>query len=146
MLGGVFTGLRLAGLASAAAVAIAFVLIVRSLPRTDGRAGRGASLGAVATSGPSATATLPIIWPTTEPSTGPSPSESFTCSGSQVVQATTATVAQISDVRVGTHPGYDRIVFEFAGTDLPQLTVARAYPPFVGMAAARPSQCPAIPT
>ena len=132
-----FTGLRLAGLASAAAVAIAFVLIVRSLPGpTTG--GPGASLGSVATTGPSA-GTVPTPAPSAtssasipaSPSTGPAPSESFTCAGSQVIPATTTTVAPITDVRVGTHPGYDRIVFEFAGSARAQLTVTRAYPPFV---------------
>ncbi len=38
-------------------------------------------------------------------------------------------VANIVDVRVGTHDGYDRVVFEFEqGT--PELTLDRAEPPF----------------
>lgn len=149
-LAGLVGGLRLAALASAAAVAIAFVLVVRSLPGPTG-AGPAASLGSVATTGPSASPSLAISWPTTEPSTGPSsqpsapspaPSETFTCTGSQVVKATTTTVAPITDVRVGTHPGYDRIVFEFAGADLPQLTVAVARPPFVEDASGKPVNVP----
>ena len=132
-----FTGLRLAGLASAAAVAIAFVLVVRALPGPSSGS-PAASLGAVATTGPTATAgasaaptpggTLP---PSSSPSVGPSPAEQFTCGGSRVLPATTSAVAQITDVRVGTHPGYDRIVFEFAGSGRPQLTIAQAFPPFV---------------
>jgi len=47
-------------------------------------------------------------------------------------------VTQVTDVRVGTHPGYDRIVFEFAGSGHPQLTVAVASPPFVGDASGQP--------
>jgi hypothetical protein len=136
-LAGLVSGLRLAGLATAAAVAIAFVLVVRSLPGPTGT-GPAASLGSVATSTPAPTATvstapsatLPTSIPAS-PSSGPTPSESFNCSGSQVAPATTKTVAQITDVRVGTHPGYDRIVFEFAGSGRPQLTVAQAFSPFV---------------
>ncbi len=137
---GFMSGLRLAALASAAAVAIAFVLVVRSLPGPTGT-GPGASLGSAATGSPSATASgttsapatsAPSVGPSSQPSApSPTPSETFTCSGNQVVRATTTTVAQITDVRPGTHPGYDRIVFEFAGSGLPQLTVGRAYPPFV---------------
>jgi len=38
-------------------------------------------------------------------------------------------VANISDVRIGEHDGYDRVVFEFIeGT--PELTLDRAEPPF----------------
>jgi hypothetical protein len=149
-LAGLVSGLRLAALASAAAVAIAFVLVVRSLPGPTGT-GPVASLGSVATTGPSASPSLVISWPTTEPSTGPSsqpsapsptPSESFTCTGSQVVNAMTETVAQITDVRLGTHPGYDRIVFEFAGSGLPQLTAAVARPPFLEDASGMPVKVP----
>jgi hypothetical protein len=150
-----FSGIRLAALASAAAVVIAFVLIVRALPGPSD-AGPGASLGSVATTGPSASATTgptlgPTIGPTSGPSTGPSsqpsvaspaPSAAANCSTSQVVKATTTTVAQITDVRVGTHPGYDRIVFEFAGTALPQLTAAIAQPPFVEDASGQPVSVP----
>lgn len=148
--GRLFTGLRLAGLASAAAVTIAFVLIVRSLPGPTS-VGPGASLGAVATSAPSATAaaaatsapsaTLPTSIPAS-PTAEPSPSEILNCSGSEVVQATTTTVAQITDVRIGMHPGYDRIVFEFAGSYLPQLTIAVAQPPFVQDASGKPVTVP----
>lgn len=47
-----------------------------------------------------------------------------------VVEDATVPVANIVDVRVGTHEGYDRVVFEFQqGT--PELTLSRAEPPFV---------------
>lgn len=46
----------------------------------------------------------------------------------------TAARAQITDVRVGTHDGYDRIVFEFMGEGgadaIPPFTVEQARPPF----------------
>lgn len=146
-LAGLVSGLRLAGLATAAAVAIAFVLVVRSLPGPTGT-GPAASLGSVATSGPSPTPSAPAtpvssLGPSSQPSgPSPTPSETFNCSGSQVIQATTNTVAQITDVRVGTHAGYDRIVFEFAGSGLPQLTVAVAGPPFVEDASGKPVNVP----
>lgn len=36
----------------------------------------------------------------------------------------------MNDVRVGTHPGYDRVVFEFEGSGLPALRLDRVSPPF----------------
>ena len=52
----------------------------------------------------------------------------FTCDLPIVEQATVAR-ANIVDVRVGTHDGYDRVVFEFTdGT--PEVSLERAEPPF----------------
>ena len=54
--------------------------------------------------------------------------EAFTCD-LPIVEDGTVGVANIVDLRVGTHDGYDRIVFEFEqGT--PELTLDRAEPPF----------------
>jgi hypothetical protein len=39
-------------------------------------------------------------------------------------------MAAVHDVRVGTHSTYDRIVFEFLDTGVPQLLIERAHPPF----------------
>jgi hypothetical protein len=65
------------------------------------------------------------------PTTEPIPSEdvgAFTCD-LPIVENGTVAVANIVDVRVGTHDGYDRVVFEFEqGT--PELTLDRAEPPF----------------
>jgi hypothetical protein len=62
----------------------------------------------------------------------PIPSEDigeFTCDLPIVEAATMAQVANISDVRIGEHDGYGRVVFEFIeGT--PELTLDRAEPPF----------------
>jgi hypothetical protein len=146
-LAGLVSGLRLAALASAAAVAIAFVLVVRSLPGPTGT-GPIASLGSVATNGPSASpSALATSAPGNDqgsapPAPSPAPSETFSCTGSQVVNATTTTVAPITDVRLGTHPGYDRIVLEFAGSGLPQLTAAVARPPFLEDASGLPVKVP----
>jgi hypothetical protein len=77
-----------------------------------------------AASGPP-TSTPPIQ--TTEPV--PSDDlEAFTCN-TPIVEDGTVGLANIVDVRVGTHDGYDRVVFEFEqGT--PELTLDRAEPPF----------------
>ena len=68
-----------------------------------------------------------------EPSGG---AEAFTCD-LPIVDAGTAPIANIVDVRVGTHDGYDRLVFEFEqGT--PELTLDRAEPPFTQDASGMP--------
>lgn len=56
-------------------------------------------------------------------------SGSFTCDLPLVEQATVPRTVNIVDVRVGTHDGYDRVVFEFTdGT--PEMSLERASPPF----------------
>jgi hypothetical protein len=53
----------------------------------------------------------------------------FTCE-LPVVEDPSVAVANIVDVRIGSHSGFDRVVFEFEqGT--PELTLSRAEPPFV---------------
>jgi hypothetical protein len=52
----------------------------------------------------------------------------FACTPSVTVDATTNR-AQITDVRVGTHDGYDRVVFEFA-SGVPQTVIKAVLPPF----------------
>ncbi|MEP7040453.1 MAG: hypothetical protein ABI864_02655 [Chloroflexota bacterium] len=69
-----------------------------------------------------------------EPSTratAEEPTESlppFACTPS-VTTAKTTDRAQITDVRVGTHDGYDRVVFEFA-SGLPDAVIEAVLPPF----------------
>jgi hypothetical protein len=67
-----------------------------------------------------------------EPSATPSePTESlppFACTPSMSVASTTDR-AQITDVRVGTHDGYDRVVFEFAA-GIPDAVIEGVLPPF----------------
>lgn len=138
-----FSGIRLAALASAAVVVIAFVLIVRALPGPAPIGSPGPSAVAIAPSpsaAPSASGAPATAPPTSTPSVGPSDEPSglggFTCGTSATILPPTASQAnpatQINDVRVGSHPGYDRIVFQFVGSSRPQLTVAVARPPFVG--------------
>lgn len=49
----------------------------------------------------------------------------------------TVPIANIADVRVATHPGHDRVVFEFAG-GLPEAILERASPPFTHDASGEP--------
>ena len=70
---------------------------------------------------------------TPEPGTEePVPSDelgAFTCE-LPIVEDPTVPIANIVDVRIGVHDGYDRVVFEFEqGT--PELSLSRAEPPFV---------------
>lgn len=71
--------------------------------------------------------------------TEPVPSEDlgpFSCD-LPVVEGATVAVANIVDVRVGEHDGFDRVVFEFSqGT--PELTLGRATPPFTRDASGLP--------
>ena len=49
----------------------------------------------------------------------------------------TVPIANVADVRVATHPGYDRVVFEFDG-GLPEAILERASPPFTHDASGEP--------
>ncbi len=79
-----------------------------------------------ATPPPTATAPAPT------PGAAPSPSAAFAC-GYPVERAATRSdpVALISDVRVGAHDAYDRVVVEFLGSGTPRLRLERVSPPFV---------------
>lgn len=80
---------------------------------------------------PSTAASAPPASAAPVPTTEPVPSaalEAFTCD-LPIIEDGTVAVANIVDVRVGTHDGYDRVVFELdQGT--PELTLGRAEPPF----------------
>lgn len=74
-----------------------------------------------------------------EPSAEPVPSDElgpFTCDLPIHVDQTVLR-AQITDVRTGTHDGYDRVVFEFA-EGLPEASLERAEPPFTHDASGAP--------
>ena len=93
----------------------------------------------------------PLISPTpSPPSVAPSPSApasaepsasddlgAFTCELPIVDPATVAPPANYADVRVGSHEGYDRAVFEFV-QGLPEYTLERATPPFLHDASGEP--------
>jgi hypothetical protein len=79
----------------------------------------------------------PTPGPTSTPGpTEPSPSASATpptsgCASGGTLAGTATTPVTISDVRVGAHPGYDRIVFEITDSALrPQVAIVPAEPPF----------------
>jgi hypothetical protein len=88
-----------------------------------------ASPSPAASSSPTATgsASVPASEaPTDEPSAAVG--EPFTCD-LPIVDPGTAPIANIVDIRVGTHDGYDRLVFEFE-QGIPEFTLDRAEPPF----------------
>lgn len=108
-----------------------------------GCAGAGSPQGSTASmqpsSAPSSASAQPTdsAAPTASVSTSPSASASaepsaslpaFACTPSTALAATTPR-ATITDVRIGTHDGYDRVVFEF-DAGIPTVTVAAALPPF----------------
>jgi hypothetical protein len=92
--------------------------------------GPGGSTGASASVEPSPSASVLEPSATAAPASS-EPTESlppFACTPSVTMAATTDR-ATITDVRVGTHEGYDRVVFEFAaGT--PQTVIEAVLPPF----------------
>ncbi|MGI8999245.1 MAG: AMIN-like domain-containing (lipo)protein [Candidatus Limnocylindria bacterium] len=95
---------------------------------------------------PPASSAESSIAPTISPPTTSSPAESLEPSSAEspepipsdelgafscdlpVVEDATVARANITDVRVGTHAGHDRVVFEFAD-GLPEFTLDRATPP-----------------
>ena len=91
------------------------------------------------TSTPSASQPSPSVGASESASVEPIPSEDLgpiTCDLPIHVDATTVR-ANITDVRVGTHADYDRVVFEF--TDgLPEASLERAEPPFTQDASGAP--------
>lgn len=93
-----------------------------------------------ATSIPPGSAASPVPGtPSAAASTEPIQSEDlgpFSCE-LPIVEPGSVAVANIVDVRTGTHAGYDRVVFEFdQGT--PELTLDRAVPPFSEDASGHP--------
>lgn len=95
-----------------------------SLPSASATIATSTSPVASASASASAGASIP-------PSSDPVPSDElgpFSCELPVVDDATVAR-AQITDVRVGAHADYDRVVFEFAN-GLPEFTLDRATPPF----------------
>lgn len=101
-------------------LAVAAVLLAACSSPT-GSAEESASPGTSATGVPPAATADPV------------PSEDladFSCDLPFVEQATVPRTVNIVDVRVGSHDGYDRVVFEFTdGT--PEFALERATPPFV---------------
>jgi len=79
------------------------------------------------------TAPSPSEEPASSDTPEPIPSDEldeFTCDELAIHEDATVARAQIVDVRMATHDGFDRVVFEFTG-GLPEVFLDRAEPPFV---------------
>jgi hypothetical protein len=67
-----------------------------------------------------------------EPTATPTaPDEGFVCGLPVTLAATGGVLVHTADVRVGTHPGYDRIAFEYIEDGTPAFEMRTARPPFV---------------
>jgi hypothetical protein len=75
-----------------------------------------ASAGSSASNAPTATPTAP--------------DQGFICGFEVTLAATGGTVAHTADVRVATHAGYDRIVFEYLEDSTPAFEIDDARPPY----------------
>jgi hypothetical protein len=99
-------------------------------PSSSGTAEGSASVAESASARPAESAPESAV--ASGASSEPIPSDSlgeFTCD-LPIVEDASVAIANITDVRVGSHDGYDRVVFEFAqGT--PEMTLDRGIPPFM---------------
>jgi hypothetical protein len=78
-----------------------------------------------------------------EASAGPTVSlpptdEEWTCGEPITMAATGTEIVHTADVRIGTHDGYDRIVFEYLEDGSPDVDVREAVPPFTQDASGNP--------
>jgi len=81
-----------------------------------------------ATVPPAATPTAP---PTATPTPSPTASPAaFACTRLPYVRHSGSFAVRMSDVRVGRHPGFDRIVYEFRVGKRPVIAVSPTQPPF----------------
>jgi hypothetical protein len=124
----VITARPLLPLAALLAIVLALGACTAGSPSTSGVATASASQSTAAT--PSADASDPSGEPSAEPTDEPVDDLGpFSCEFPVTGNATVPR-AQIVDVRVGTHDGFDRVVIEFAdGT--PAFTLDRATPPLL---------------
>lgn len=121
-------------------VAAAMVLLAGCMG-TDPSAAPSITAPPTAPAEPTAPGTEAPASPAPVATAEPVPSDdlgAFTCD-LPIVEDGSAGVANIVDVRVGSHEGYDRVVFEFEqGT--PELTLDRAEPPFTQDASGLPME------
>lgn len=95
-----------------------------SAPSASASASSSTSPSEAASASPSAATSAPSPVPS-EPTENLPP---FACTPTVAIPGT-ADRAQITDVRVGEHDGYDRVVFEFTG-GIPQTLIEAVLPPF----------------
>jgi len=90
------------------------------------------SPGAPASTAPSISPSAPVTSgsPSAPAPTPPPSAPPIACSTLPFARASAAVAVGLTDVRVGSHAGYDRIVVEFAGTRLPAVRVEVVEPPF----------------
>ena len=73
------------------------------------------------------------------PTSEPTPSEaSWICGLPVTLAASGGSIAHTADIRVGTHPGYDRIVFEYVEDGSPAFEIRTTRPPFTQDASGAP--------
>lgn len=109
-----------------AGMAVLFLVACTASPRP------ASSPTATPTATPTQTATststaTPTATTSVEPTDALGP---FVCGSTISLPALGAAQAATTDVRAGLHPGYDRLVFEYAGGRRPQLTIDAVVPPF----------------
>jgi hypothetical protein len=87
---------------------------------------------------------LPTAAPTAppRPTATPSPAAGFTCNLPIHRNASSSATAHVTDVRVGRHAGYDRVVFTFSGSVIPELTLERTTPPILQDPSDQPLRVP----
>jgi hypothetical protein len=96
--------------------------------------------GTAASPSPTQTTAPSSSQPATSDSPEPVPSdelEEFTCDELPIHEDATVARANIVDVRMATHDGFDRVVFEFID-GLPEVSLDRAEPPFTHDASGMP--------
>jgi len=105
------------------------------VPATSSGSGATTSASPAATATPAPTlaptpapTSAPSGTPTTGPSVAPTPA-GFACSYPFDRPSSRSDLAAVTDVRVGAHAEYDRVVFTFAGTGVPEVRLERVQPP-----------------
>jgi hypothetical protein len=98
--------------------------------------GAGSPVAVSASPSPSVASSEPSASGTPLPTAEPSGGAGFACD-LPVHGSGTVARANITDVRVGTHDGYDRIVFQFRG-GIPEFDIASARPPFTADPSGQP--------
>ncbi len=122
-------------------------------PRETAPAVMSPSPTAAATPAPAAT---PTAAPTATPSASPAPTATptatstatatpatgFTCNLPIHRNASSSATSHVADVRVGRHADYDRVVFTFSGTAIPEVTMERTSPPILRDPSDQPLRVP----
>jgi hypothetical protein len=98
-----------------AALIVGVLVVANPLNRRPAPIGPGPVTTATpsATPSPSATPT-PVATPSASPSATPSTLPAFVCTTGDITTTGSQPVAFVSDMRTGTHPGYDRVTITFS--------------------------------